>query len=193
MWDWRRVCMCVCVHCILGALSNILWMRQLQTAFALRLFLVFPAFLVTYLPKCALRCILHPHFSSSYPARLFIATLIKIQMGAYATLCVLLIFTLYPNEIECGQSCCMMGSPTTLATPYLMLLPVSVCVSFALRQTESLLHILADNTRCCILPNIKDNFPKYIFEVRSNYLKTICCIVGFNLKRILSFCKMIYN
>lgn len=85
------------------------------------------------------------------------------------------------------------GQPATLATPYLMLLPASVCVSFALRQTESLLHILADNTRCCILPNIKDNFPKYIFEVRSNYLKTICCIVGFNLKRILSFCKMIYN
>lgn len=119
-------------------------MRQLQTAFALCLFLVFPAFLVTYLPKYALHFTLVP-LSSNYPARVFIITLIIIQMGAYATLCVLLIFTLYSNEIECGQSCCMMGSPT-LATPNLMLFPASVCVSFALRQTESLLHISADNT-----------------------------------------------
>lgn len=77
--------------------------------------------------------------------------LIIIQMGAYATLCVLLIFTLYSNEIECGQSCCMMGSPP-LATPNLMLFPASVCVSFALRQTESLLHISADNTRFYSVP-----------------------------------------
>lgn len=154
-------CVCVCVYvCTLHFGCTVKHFVNAATANCVRFAFVFSF--------SSIFGYFHPHFSSSYPARLFIATLIKIQMGAYATLCVLLIFTLYPNEIECGQSCCMMGSPTTLATPYLMLLPVSVCVSFALRQTESLLHILADNTRCCILPNIKDNFPKYIFEVRSN-------------------------